>query len=86
MHHGPLSRRGWGQEGRCRGSAQAYTGCLPDVLEEALGRDEELEQAAEPITLVAGLQQSKDLPQHRGGRGIEGRVEGLEGALHCCIQ
>lgn len=75
----------------CRGTAawggmQAYAGCLPHVLEEALGWDEELEQAAEPISPVAGLQQPKHLAQDGGGRGFEGGVEGLEGTLHRRIQ
>lgn len=64
----------------------AYTGRLPQALEEPLGRDEELEQAAEPIPLVAGLQQPKHLAQDGGSSGFEGRVEGLESALHRCIQ
>lgn len=64
----------------------AYTGRLPQALEEPLGRDEELEQAAEPIPLVAGLQQPEHLAQDGGSSGFEGRVEGLEGTLHRCIQ
>lgn len=64
----------------------AYAGRLPQALEEPLGRDEELEQAAEPIPLVAGLQQPKHLAQDGGSSGFEGRVEGLEGTLHRCIQ
>lgn len=56
------------------------------MLEEALGRDEEVQQAAEPITLVAALQQAEHLAQHSRGRGFEGRIEGAEGALHRCIQ
>lgn len=56
------------------------------MLEEALGRDEEIQQAAEPITLVAALQQAEHLAQHSRGRGFEGRIEGAEGALHRCIQ
>lgn len=56
------------------------------MLEEALGWDEELEQAAEPISPVAGLQQPKHLAQDGGGRGFEGGIEGLEGTLHCRIQ
>lgn len=66
--------------------AWAYAGCLPDVLKEALGGDEELEQAAEPVSAVAGLQQPKHLAQDRGGRGFEGGVEGLEGTLHRRVQ
>lgn len=56
------------------------------MLEEALGWDEELEQAAEPVPAVAGLQQAEDLAQHRRGRGFEGWVEGTEGALHRRVQ
>lgn len=64
----------------------AYTGRLPQALEEPLGRDEELEQTAEPIPLVAGLQQPKHLAQDGGSRGFEGRVEGLKSTLHRRIQ
>lgn len=64
----------------------AYAGRLPQALEEPLGRDEELEQAAEPIPLVAGLQQPKHLAQDGGSSGFEGRVEGLESTLHGRIQ
>lgn len=64
----------------------SYTGRLPQALEEPLGGDEELEQAAEPIPLVAGLQQPKHLAQDGGSRGFEGRVEGLESTLHRRIQ
>lgn len=63
-----------------------YAGRLPQALEEPLGRDEELEQAAEPIPLVAGLQQPKHLAQDGGSSGFEGRVEGLESTLHRRIQ
>lgn len=78
--------REWGAGHRGVGGMQAYAGCLPHMLEEALGRDEELEQAAEPISLVAGLQQPKHLAQDRGSRGFEGGVEGLEGTLHRRVQ
>lgn len=81
MHEG---KTGHGSE--AWGGARAYTGRLPHVLEEALGWDEELEQAAEPVPAVAGLQQAEDLAQHRRGRGFEGRVEGTEGALHRRVQ
>lgn len=74
----------------CLGEAHwgtgAYTGCLPQALEQPLGRDEELEQAAEAIPLVAALQQPEHLAQDGGSRGFEGRVEGLESALHRRIQ
>lgn len=63
-----------------------YTGRLPQALEEPLGRDEELEQAAEPVPLVAGVQQPEHLAQDSGSSGFEGRVESLESALHRRIQ
>lgn len=88
--HSPAGHRAlcWerGTERRGARRAWAYAGCLPDVLEEALGGDEELEQAAEPVSPVAGLQQPKHLAQDRGGRGFEGGVEGLEGTLHRRVQ
>lgn len=76
--------RGGGSE--CSAGRGAYAGCLSHMLEEPLGRDEEPEQAAEPVPLVACLQQPEHLAQHRGGRGFEGRVESLECALHRCVQ
>lgn len=81
---GQTCMAGWGSE--CSAGRGAYTGCLSHMLEEPLGRDEEPEQAAEPVPLVACLQQPEHLAQHRGGRGFEGRVESLECALHRCVQ
>lgn len=82
----PLDAQERGTGARWPKGRLAYAGSLPDVLEEALGRDEELEQAAEPIPAEAALQQPEHLAQDGGGRGFEGWVEGLEGTLHGCVQ
>lgn len=56
------------------------------MLQEALGRDEEVQEAAEPIPVVPGLQDPEELAQDGRGRGFKGREEPRERVLHCGIE
>lgn len=63
-----------------------HTGRLAHVLQKPLGRDEEVQEAAESIPAVLGLQDPEQLAEDRGGRGVKRRVEPRERVLHGGIE
>lgn len=67
-------------------SKLTYASCLSHVLQKTLGRDEEVEEAAEPISMVSGLQDTEKLAEDRGRGDVEGRVKHSEGVLNRGIE
>lgn len=65
---------------------RTYTGFLLDDLQDPLGGQQEVHEAAQAVPPVLPLHHTEELPQH-GGRGhAEGSVHGRQGALDAVVQ
>lgn len=62
------------------------TGILLYALEDVLGRHQEVDEVAEAVAAVAALHHVKHLAEHSGSGGLEGGVEGRQGALDAAVQ
>lgn len=67
-------------------SAETHTGILLQVLQEVLGRKQEVEEVAEAVSTVTAVHHCEDLRQQGGGRGLEGREDGGQRLLDAHIQ
>lgn len=69
-----------------RASLRTYTGCFSDLLTQALGRDQEVQEEAQPVPLEVSVQEVEYLPQDSGCCGLKRRVEACQGILDGCVQ
>lgn len=51
-----------------------------------LGRQQEVDQVVQTISLITALHQVEDLTEDSWGRGLEGRVQGGQGSLDAPVQ
>ena len=63
-----------------------YTGSLLYTLQDVLGRNQEVYQASEGVTLVTTLDDLEELAENCGGGGLKGRVKGRQKVLDGLIE
>ena len=57
-----------------------------DDLKDPLGREQEVNEAAEAVSSVLPFHHTEELPQDGGRSGAEGAVKGRQGALDTAVQ
>ena len=67
-------------------AVHTHTRVLLDCLQDPLGGEQEVEQAAQAVPAVLPLHHAEELPQHGGRAGAEGGVERRQGALDAAVQ
>ena len=72
--------------GFVHGRTLTYTCSLLYTLQDVLGRNQEVDQASEGVTLVTTLNDLKELAENCGGGGLKGRVKGRQKVLDGLIQ
>ena len=55
-------------------------------MQDPLGREQEVEEAAQAVSAVLPLHHAEELPQHSGRAGAEGGVERRQGALDAAVE
>ena len=66
--------------------SDTYTCVLLDGLKDPLGREQEVEEAAQAVSAVLPLHHAEELPQHSRRAGTERGVERRQGALDAAVQ
>jgi hypothetical protein len=56
------------------------------LLTEALGRDQEIQEEAQPVSPEVRVQEPEHLTQDGGHCGLKGRIEACEDMLDGCVQ
>lgn len=63
-----------------------HTAFLLYDLQNPLGRKQEVDEAAEPVSAVLPLHHAEELPQDGGSGGSERAVQGRQSALDAVVQ
>ena len=63
-----------------------HTGFLLDGLQNLLGGEQEVNEAAKAVSPVLPLHHAKELPQDSGSSGSEGAVQRRQGILDTVVQ
>ena len=63
-----------------------HAAVLLEALQDALGWQQVVKETAEAVAVVLALDDAEELPQQRGGRGVEGGVQRRERPLDAAVQ
>lgn len=67
-------------------SLPTYAGRFTHLLTQALGGNEEIQEEAQPVPLEVRIQETENLPQDGGRRGLKRGIEACQGMLDGCVQ